>query len=101
VFTATGFEASRVDPDARVVAGVVRGRMTIRGVERPFSMPVQVTVDAGQRLVIEGQAPLSLPDHGVPVPNKLGLITMEEDVQMWIALKARYVGPAPVAKVAR
>ena len=64
----------------------------MRGTERPFAMPVNATLDAGRRLLLEGEAPLSLPDFGVPVPSKLGLISMEEKVVVWIALRARLDG---------
>lgn len=83
------FEPTGVDPTAATVTGTARGQMRIRGVERPFAMPVRATVDASRRLRIEGEASLSLPDWDVPVPNKLGLISMEPDVVVWIALCAR------------
>jgi polyisoprenoid-binding protein YceI len=63
--------------------------MTIRGQSRPFAMPVAVEVDAQKRVVVTGQAPLKLSDYGVPVPSQLGLINMQDEVVVWIALRAR------------
>jgi hypothetical protein len=76
------------------VRGTARGRMSVRGVTRDFSMPVRVSVDASRRVSIEGQASLDLRDYEVPVPSKLGVISMESEVQVWIALRLRAVGPA-------
>lgn len=69
--------------------GTVRGRMKIHGTERDFAMPVKVEVDDGHRLVIEGSAPLRLTDYGISVPNKLGLVKMEDEVSVWVTLRAR------------
>lgn len=83
-----------IDRARQTVRGEVRGQMTIRGVTKDLTMPVQLHVDDGKRLVIEGQATVRLPDYGVPVPSQLGLISMQEDVRIWIALRARL---APLA----
>lgn len=88
VFHLERFEPERVDPGQRTLTGTVRGTMDVRGVEHPLAMPVRVALDSAHRLSIEGQATLSLPDHGVPVPNKLGVISMEPEVTVWIALRA-------------
>ncbi|MEZ5977356.1 MAG: YceI family protein [Planctomycetota bacterium] len=88
-FELSGFDASEVDAKATTVTGTARGTMSIRGVDREFSMPVTATVDASRRLSLTGEAVLHLPDWKVPVPNKLGLITMDEDVRVWIAVKAK------------
>jgi hypothetical protein len=58
-------------------------------VERALAMPVRASVDASRRLLLEGQVALSLRDYGVPVPSKLGVISMEPEVVVWIALRAR------------
>jgi hypothetical protein len=55
-------------------------------------MPVHIRVDPQQRVVIEGQLPLRLSDYEVPVPNQVGLISMEDEVKVWIALRARSAG---------
>lgn len=84
-----GFEAAAVDATAMTVSGTVRGDMTIRGKTSQVSMPVRVSVDEARRLVVEGETSLALPDFDVPVPNKLGLISMNEDVRIWLSLKLR------------
>ena len=80
-----------LDEANQKVRGEVSGTMTIRGQSRPFAMPVAVEVDAQKRVVVTGQAPLKLSDHGVPVPSQLGLINMQDEVVVWIALRARAV----------
>jgi hypothetical protein len=35
---------------------------------------------------------IHLPDFGVPVPNKLGLLRMNPNVRVWISLRLRAVG---------
>jgi polyisoprenoid-binding protein YceI len=78
-----------VDPEEKTVTGRLRGRMTIRGTTRELEMRVAAHVDDARRLVIEGEAPLLLPDYEVPVPSQLGLISMEKEVRVWIHLRAR------------
>lgn len=64
--------------------------MTIRGQNRDVAMPVRFALDPQQRLVVEGQMPLKLSDYGVAVPSQLGgAITMQDQVTVWIALRAR------------
>lgn len=89
VFTPTGFAVDSVDAEARAVEGTVRGRLAVHGVEREVEMQVRGHLDEARRLVIEGEMPLSLPDYDVEVPSKLGLISMEESVRVWIHLRAR------------
>ena len=55
-------------------------------------------VDEARRVVVEGEAPLRLTDYGVPVPSKLGLIGMEDEVKIWIALRARATGEVTDAR---
>ena len=83
-----------VDVDERTARGRVEGRMTIHGKSHDVAMPVEISVDESQRVVVSGQMPLRLPDYEVPVPNKLGLISMEEEVNVWIELRARATGAA-------
>ena len=82
-------EPDGIDRAQQAVAGVVTGLMRIRGKERPLSVPVKITVDASRRVQIEGQAKVHLPDFEVPVPSQLGLIRMEDDVVVWLSLRAR------------
>jgi len=92
-FTSIEFELEGFEPDGATggaaLHGTVKGRMRIRGAEHAFSMPIKAEVDADHRLVVEGSAPLLLSDYGVPVPNKLGLVKMDDQVVVWITLRAR------------
>ncbi|MCB9878595.1 MAG: YceI family protein [Planctomycetes bacterium] len=88
-FAVQAFRATAVDVPGRSAVGDVIGRMTIRGKTCDLRMPVRITVDPQQRVVIEGQAKLLLSDYEVPVPNQLGVISMEDQVVIWIALRAR------------
>ena len=63
--------------------------MTIRGQTRELTMPVAIEVDPQKRVVVTGQAPLELSDYGVPVPSQLGIINMQDEVVVWVALRAR------------
>lgn len=97
-FEWTAFEAQAVDAGAQTLRGTARGRMRVRGEARDFAMPVRVAVDASRRVTVEGEATLDLRDFGVPVPNKLGMISMESEVRVWIALRLRAAGPATEAR---
>ncbi len=88
-FQFDAFEPSQVDVDSETTMGRVRGRMTIRGQEREVVMTVKGQMDASRRLVIEGEMPLSMSDFGVIVPAKLGMISVEDEVRVWIYLLAR------------
>lgn len=91
-FEWTGFVPGTVDAAGMTVQGTVTGSLTIRGVTRPLSMPVEVSVDSSRRLVIAGEAPIKLSDFEIPVPSKLGLISMEDEIRIWVALRARAAG---------
>lgn len=69
--------------------GEVVGTMHIRGESRELRMPVKVSVDASKRVLIEGEVPLKLTDYKVPVPSQLGLINMQDEVKVWVSLRAR------------
>ncbi len=88
---------AKVDADARTTQGTVRGKLTIRGQTRAVAMPVRLRVDESQRVHAEGEATISLPDYGVPVPSQLGVISMQPEVKIWIALQARSLGEATEA----
>lgn len=90
-FAIAGFRPAKdgVDVAKQTAAGEVHGTMTIRGQSRAFAMPVRIELDAQKRVVVTGQAPLKLSDYGVPVPSQLGLINMQDEVVVWIALRAR------------
>jgi polyisoprenoid-binding protein YceI len=93
-FEIDGFRVSALDVAAESLSGTVSGRMTIRGTTRALDMPVQMHVDESKRLVIEGSTSLRLTDYRVPVPSKLGLISMQDEVRVWLALRARAAGEA-------
>ena len=62
----TGFRS-----DADEGSGTALGDMTIRGVTRPLEVPLRWGLDDANRLLVEGEAPLRLPDWRVPVPKPL------------------------------
>ena len=92
-FTVTGFKptAGGIDVAKQTARGDITGTMRIRGVEREVTMPVTVEVDPQKRVVLAGQMPLLLSDYKVPVPSQLGVINMQDEVKVWIALRARLV----------
>lgn len=81
--------AGGVDVAKQTARGEVTGTMTIRGKARAVRMPVELSIDPQRRLVLNGEMPLRLPDYEVPVPSQLGVINMQEEVRVWIALRAR------------
>ncbi|MFN0058657.1 MAG: YceI family protein [Planctomycetota bacterium] len=91
-FDLQGLTATSVDLERRTLLGNARGLMTIRGKTRDFEIPVRLALDESLRLSVEGNAPLKLSDYEVPVPSQLGLIEMQDEINVWIALKARAVG---------
>ena len=44
----------------------------------------------------EGELRLKLSDFGIEPPSKLGVISMQDEVLVWVSLRARPVGPAQV-----
>lgn len=78
-----------VDVAKQTAKGEIEGQMTIRGQTRALAMPVQLEVDPQKRVVVTGQARLKLSDYGVPVPSQLGVINMQDEVVVWVALRAR------------
>ena len=78
-----------IDVAKQTAAGELLGTMTIRGQTRSVRMPLQIEVDPQKRVVVRGQMPLKLSDYGVPVPSQLGVINMQDEVTVWVALRAR------------
>lgn len=89
VFELASFVPAELDLAAMKASGKARGKMTIRGVTQDVEMPVKVAVDDARRLCVEGEMMLDLERFSVPVPNKLGLISMEKEVKVWISLRLR------------
>lgn len=88
-FELASFVPAELDLAAMKASGKARGKMTIRGVTQDVEMPVKVAVDDARRLCVEGEMMLDLERFSVPVPNKLGLISMEKEVKVWISLRLR------------
>lgn len=89
-FTIARFELSRADVAKEEVDGTIHGQMSIHGKVRDVQMPVTVRLDSSKRVLVEGQMPLKLTDYGIEVPSQLGgTIKMEDEVKVWIALRAR------------
>jgi polyisoprenoid-binding protein YceI len=84
--------ADAVDAEGLRVQGKVRGTLAIRGKTRDVEMPVELSVDANKRVHAKGEVPLKLSDYEVPVPSQLGMIKMQDEVKVWIALQARALG---------
>lgn len=92
VFTLTGMTADEVDAQGLRVHGKVRGTLAISGKTRDVEMPVELSVDESKRVHAKGEMPLKLSDYEVPVPSQLGMIKMQDEVKVWIALQARALG---------
>lgn len=93
------FEAREVDAAAMKLSGQARGVLTIRGVAREVAMPVTVSVDESKRVSIAGELRLRMSQFNVEAPSKLGLITVQDEVTLWIALRARSLGAAPAGAI--
>ena len=92
VFVPTSFDAQRIDPEAQEVEGTIHGEMTLHGQTHQVQMKVKGSIDASRRLVIEGEMPLRMSDFDVKPPSKLGMINVEDEVRVWISLRARPSG---------
>lgn len=88
-FVPSSFQSVSVDVDSQNVTGTVSGMMTIHGIEKPVTMAVTGSVDESRRLVLEGETTLVMSDFKVKPPSKLGMISVEDDIRLWIALRAR------------
>lgn len=88
-FEAGGFDAHVVDPEERHITGFVRGELSVHGRTRAITMPIEAHVDEARRLVIDGETLLLLSDYDVRVPSKAGVLSMDDEVRVWIHLRAR------------
>lgn len=88
-FEPTSFVATRSDASKLELDGTVLGRLTIHGVTREIEVPMQAKVDDSRRLMLEGEFPLLLSDYEVPVPNQLGVVSMKNEVRVWLRLRSR------------
>jgi polyisoprenoid-binding protein YceI len=96
-FEWTAFDVAASDAAALTVSGTARGKLTIKGKARDVAMPVRVSVDASKRLTIDGEMRIKLSDFGVAPPSKLGVISVDDEIKLWIALRARSLGPVEAA----
>lgn len=94
MFDLQELSATAVDATKQAVSATARGVMTIRGQSRAVAMPVRLSVDPSKRVHADGEVPLKLSDYGIPVPSQLGMIRMQDEVKVWIALQARALGAA-------
>jgi polyisoprenoid-binding protein YceI len=72
----------------------VAGTLSIRGVERPFSMTLKVKQEAGSPAVFKasGLATVKLSDYGIERPSQLGVQTQDE-----VKLSIQFTGREAVA----
>ena len=91
-FEWTSFEVTELDAAAMKLAGKAKGKLTIRGKTREIEMPVQVSVDAARRVAIEGECTIQMKDFEVEPPSQLGMIKVDDELKLWISLRARFVG---------
>mgnify|MGYP001361968866 CR=1 FL=1 len=91
-FTWTGLRDAEVDLANQRVRAVAVGRLSIKGVEREVALPVQVSVDSSQRVGIEGELKVRMRDFGVEPPSQLGMIRVENEIRLWLSLRARSLG---------
>jgi len=89
-----GFATSAVDARAMTLAGIATGKLTLHGKTRTVSMPLKVSVDASRRVAIDGELVIKLADYEVVPPSPLGMIKVADELKLWIALRARLLGPA-------
>jgi polyisoprenoid-binding protein YceI len=97
-FTWSAFDAQAVDVEKQLVTGTARGKLAIRGVEREIAMPVKVSVDASKRVSVDGEAKIQLTDFGIEPPSQLGMIEVEDELRLWISLRARTLGAVEETK---
>jgi polyisoprenoid-binding protein YceI len=97
-FEWSGFRTESVDAAAMKTTGTVLGKLTIRGTTQELAMPVRISVDASKRVAVEGEVEIKMSDYGVKPPRKLGLLSVEDTVKIWIALRARSLGDADAAR---
>lgn len=93
------FELASLDPTeineaARMVSGTAIGTMVIGGESRDVRVPVRLSVDESRRVTVDGEWPLVMSEFGITPPRQLGMISVEDGVRAWLAIRARAVGPA-------
>lgn len=89
VFELEDLRAATSAASTMTVSGTAVGKLMLHGVTRAVEMPVRAKVDESRRLFVEGETALKLSDYEIQAPSKLGLISMEDEVRIWISLRAR------------
>jgi polyisoprenoid-binding protein YceI len=90
-FQLASVEPKDVDTRKMTATGTARGKMSIHGTTLDVAMPVRLSIDSARRLHIDGEMPLVMSAYGIEVPSQLGLISVTDEVRVWIALRARPV----------
>ncbi|MFO0931818.1 MAG: YceI family protein [Planctomycetota bacterium] len=93
-FHLASFTATSTDPRTLATTGTARGTLTVHGKSVDVSVPLRISVDDAKRVVVEGEVSVRLTDFGIPPPRKL-VITVDDELRVWVALRARAVGAAP------
>jgi len=88
-FEPTSLALTRSDASRLELDGLLGGKLTIRGVSREIVVPIQAHVDESRRLTLEGEWQLLLSDYGVPIPNQLGVVSVDDEVRVWLRLRSR------------
>jgi polyisoprenoid-binding protein YceI len=91
-FEWTAFDVEALDATSMTLNGTARGKLTIKGTARDVAMPVHVSVDASKRVHVDGELSIKLSDFGVKPPSQLGVISVDDQVKVWVALQARSLG---------
>ncbi len=93
-FDLVSFEAATVDAKAVTATGTGKGRFTIHGVTLDVLIPLRISLDEGRRVVIEGEVPVQMSAYGVFPPKAMGVIAVDDRINVWVSLRARAVGRA-------
>ena len=76
----------------------VSGTLAIRGVARPFSIPLKIRAE-GAAFRATGESTVKLSDYGIEQPSQFGVKTADE-IQLHIEFSAKE-GPAKIASGGR
>lgn len=86
-FEAASFEPAGPPPrPGEPLRGSLHGRLSLRGLERPLSIPVEVEVAPG-RVAVRGRGALSRRAYGVEVPSvALGAVSVKDRVEIELSV---------------
>jgi polyisoprenoid-binding protein YceI len=100
-FPAIRFRSTRVSGKALAAGGPyelqVQGELTVRGVARPFALPLRVELD-GERLVARGQASLRQSSFGIKPISVAGVVKVKDELAIDFEIVARAEQPASGAQ---